>query len=187
MRHVLLIAAVAALSFTGLSCAASASAQTTAARPAAEAKQDALKLQLANRFITLMQGDQMGEAMGQMMAAMTPASLADASTAEIAEYRSLMTEISTRMMPRIFEVMAPIYADIFTVEELQALVAFYESDLGRSMMTKSYAAAPRIAEAMQSAMPAIMSDMASVICDRFECSAEELRALKSEVRAQSGG
>ncbi len=175
------------LAATVLSLSSPAAAQTVVPAPSATAKDEAVKLQLANRFITLIQGEQMGEMMGQMTGMFLPSNMAGASDAEVAEYRAMMTEISTRMMPRIFGVMAPIYADIFTLEELQALVAFYESDLGRSMMEKSYAAAPRIAVAMQAAMPEIMSDMAVVICDQLKCSAEELREMKAQMRSASGG
>jgi hypothetical protein len=180
MKTLVPAALAAALLFAN---AAPAAAQTAAAPPpATQAKADALKLQLANRFIAAMQGDQMGEMIAQMSTAMLPESMQGASTEELARYRETMGEISSRMMPRIFEAMAPIYADIFTVEELRALVEFYESDIGRSMMTKSYEAAPRMAEAMQAVMPAIMADMAVVICERFECSAEELRELKASMQ-----
>ncbi len=183
MRRFCLLLAAAILSLSS-----PVAAQTSGAPVAtASTKDDALRLQLANRFIQLVQGDQMGEAMGQMMGMFLPSSLAGASETEVAEFRAMMVEISGRMAPRLFDAIAPVYAEIFTTEELRALVDFYESDLGRSMMQKSYAAAPRMAEVMRTVMPDVMSDMVVVICERLECSADDLRQAKARLRAQFGG
>ncbi|MBA4807493.1 DUF2059 domain-containing protein [Brevundimonas sp.] len=157
----------------------------------AEARDDGPeRLALANKFISLMQGEELGAALGQMTAMMLPAELEGMSEEEAAEFREVMGEMTARMMPRMFAAMAPIYADTFTLEELQGLVDFYQSDIGRSMVTKSYQAAPRLAEAIQAIMPEIMADMGNVLCDRFECTAEQRREMKAAMaqatRARSG-
>jgi hypothetical protein len=85
----------------------------------------------------------------------------------------------------MFEAVAPVYADIFTLEELQALVAFYQSDVGRSMMSKSYAAAPRIATAIQGILPELMADMGDQLCNRFECTPEQRREVKAAMATAS--
>ena len=115
-----------------------------------------------------------------------PAELEGMSEDEAAKFRAVMGEVTARMMPRMFEAMAPIYADIFTLEELQALVDFYQSDVGRSMVTKSYQAAPRLAEAVQAIMPEIMAEMGNVLCDEFECTAEQRRELKAAMSQAVG-
>lgn len=143
-------------------------------------------MQLANRFITLIQGEQMGEMMSVMVNSFMDDELEGLSGQEVADYRAAMNEMMRRMMPQLFEVIAPVYADIFTVEELRGLVAFYESDLGQSLIAKSYEAAPRMSEAIQAAMPAILSDMAVVVCDQLKCTPEELREMKAEMRGASG-
>jgi uncharacterized protein len=144
------------------------------------------KLALANKFIVLIQGEQLGASLGQMTAMMMPE--ADGMSPEdAAEFQAMMSEVTAGMMPRMFEAMAPIYADIFTLEELQALVAFYQSDVGRSMISKSYAAAPRMAEAMQAIMPELMADMGDQMCDRFECSPEERREMKAAMARAGRG
>jgi hypothetical protein len=178
------MAAAALLSVGVMPAPVLAEDQSAPAPATTQAKADALKLQLANRFIAAMQTEQMGEMISQMSMTLTPEGLEEASDDELAEYREVVGDMAARMMPRIFDAMAPIYADIFTVEELRALVDFYESDIGQSMMTKTYAAAPRMAEAMQVVMPAIMADMAAAMCERFECSAEELREMKAAMQAQ---
>ncbi|WAC58969.1 DUF2059 domain-containing protein [Brevundimonas sp. SL130] len=144
------------------------------------------RLALANKFVALMQGEEMGAAIGQMTAMMMPAELESMSEDEAAKFRQVMSEVTARMMPRMFEAMAPIYADIFTLEELQGLVDFYQSDIGRSLVTKSYQAAPRLAEAVQAMMPEIMADMGNLLCDQFECTAEQRRELKSAMAEAAG-
>ena len=144
------------------------------------------KLVLANKFIALIQGDQLGASLGQMTAMMMPESNT-MSAEQAAEFQAAMAEVTAGMMPRMFEAMAPIYADIFTLEELQALVAFYQSDVGRSMISKSYAAAPRMAEAMQAIMPELMADMGDRLCNRLECSPEERREMKTAMASAARG
>ncbi|MGQ2990612.1 MAG: DUF2059 domain-containing protein [Brevundimonas sp.] len=183
MRRFCLVLMAALLSFA---CPAAAQTTAPAAPPAASSKDAALKMQLANRFITLIQGEQMGEMMGQMVNSFMDDELEGLSGQEVADYRAAMNEVMRRMMPQLFDAIAPVYADIFTVEELRGLVAFYESDLGRSLIAKSYEAGPRMSEAIQAAMPAILSDMAVVVCDQLKCSAEELREMKAQMRAAPG-
>lgn len=155
-----------------LAAPAAASAQTPADPDAAE------RLALANKFIVLMQGDQMAASLHQMMTMVVP--VQDGMSAED---RQMINEVTGEMMevmlPRMFEAMAPVYADIFTLEELRGLVAFYESDIGRSLVRKSFEAAPRIAEVVMDVMPGVMTEMADRMCDRMECNAEQRRAVKA--------
>jgi len=144
------------------------------------------KLALANKFIALIQGEQLGASLGQMMAMMMPESTT-LSAEQATEVREAMAEATASMLPRMFEVSAPIYADIFTLEELQALVAFYQSDVGRSLMSKSYAAAPRIATAIQGIMPELMADMGDQMCNRLECSPEQRREMKAAMAVAARG
>lgn len=136
------------------------------------------RLALANRFIVLIQGDQLAASMRQMMTTMMPENpnIPAEQNQIIREVTGEMIEV---MMPRMFDAMAPIYADIFTVEELRALVAFYESDVGQSLVRKSAAAAPRMAEVAQAVIPGVMGEMADRLCDRLECSADQRRAVKA--------
>jgi len=151
---------------------AAANAQTAGQDDAAE------RLALANKFIVLVQGEQMGASMRQMMGMITPQNsrLPPEQQAIINDVTGEMVEV---MLPRMFEAMAPVYADIFTVEELRGLVAFYESDIGQSMVRKSFEAAPRIAEVTMGLMPEMMGEMADRMCDRLGCSADERRAVKA--------
>jgi len=146
--------------------------------PAVVRDQAAAKLQLARRFIAAIQADQMGAMLAQMTTAMTPAR-AGMSQTESDAVRSAIQAAAEQMVPRMFDAMAPIYADIFTMEELTGLVEFYESDIGRSMIQKSYAAAPRMTEVMMTMMPELMHDMADTMCKELGCSAQEREQMEA--------
>lgn len=143
-----------------------------------------IKLDLANRFIAAIQTDQMSAMMSQMTLSLTPPREGQ-TAAENDALRQAMTETTDVMMTRLFDAMAPIYADIFTLEELTGLVAFYESDIGRSMMTKSYAATPRVTALVQAMMPEMVRDMAHSMCDQLSCNEAE-RASMNAALARSG-
>lgn len=145
----------------------------------------AFRLTLARKLIALMQTDQMADMMNQVTA-----SFAVDDPRLNAEEQAMMDEVSAEMVemmiPRMFDAMAPIYADIFTIEELQAVIEFYESDVGRSMLKKSYAAAPLMIEAVQDLMPEMMGEMADRICNRMECTPTERRQMKAEMMRAIG-
>jgi len=153
----------------------------------ADARTDeAARLALANKFIVLMQADELGAAMSQMIDSMMPP-LEDVSDENAADIRAVVLEMTEDMMPRMFEAMAPVYAEVFTLEELQGLVAFYESDLGQSLIRKSYEAMPRLNEAAMSVMPELLAGMGDTLCDRLKCSADERREMKAAMAGAAQG
>lgn len=155
---------------------------------AAQQADDASKrLALSHRFIELIQTDQMGVMLGQITAAFSPAQTEDMTEAQAQEFEAVMSDMTAMMLPRIFDAMAPIYADIFTLEELEGLVAFYESDIGRSMMRKSYEAGPQVIAAMQAMMPEIMVEMGDMMCDRYNCTPDERREMKVAMASAMDG
>ena len=159
-------------------------ASTGASAPTVVRDEDAVKLELARRFIAVMQTDQLGAMIGQMTTSMAPTK--DGMSQEESDaMRRAIQRAAGEMMPRMFDAMAPIYADIFTLEELTGLLEFYESDIGRSMMRKSYAAAPRLTEAMTAMMPQLMRDMGNTMCKELSCTAQQ-RAQMQEAMAQAG-
>ena len=139
------------------------------------------RLQLAERFIELMQVDQMGEMMQGLASSMVPPSSRDLPPHEQRILTDALSDAVGQMTPRIFEAMAPIYAEIFTLQELQDLVAFYESPTGIALVSKSYEALPQITAAVNGIMPEILNDMATNLCASLECSQEELRQMKAEI------
>ena len=168
--------------FTGL-CAALA---VLAAPLSASARDEASeRLDLAYRFVALMQVEDMAKAMEESFIGLFPATEGmDPDDARAVE--ETMSEMMQEYMPALFKAMAPVYADIFTLEELRALVAFYESDVGRSMVRKSYEAAPRIGVVAQTVLPPVLERAMDRLCDRLECSAQERQEMKSALKGQVG-
>ena len=144
----------------------------------------AAKLALARRFITAMQGEQLGASLAQMSGSMIPPN-ENLAADQNAAIRRAMEQSMADLLPRLFDAMAPVYADIFTMEELTALVNFYESDIGRSLMTKSLEAAPRISEIANAMMPEVLHDMMDTLCKEMGCTTAQRQAIDEEL-AQSG-
>lgn len=142
------------------------------------------RLALSNRFIALIQTDQMSVMFSQMMTTMIPDR--QGMTAErSAALQRAMARMSADMFPRLFAVAAPIYAETFSLEELRGLVAFYESDIGQSMMKKGYEAGPRMTAAMMDILPELRNDMADAMCEELSCTAEQ-RAHMTGTTERSG-
>lgn len=78
-------------------------------------------------------------------------------------YQSTMTEPMRRIMLAQDQVMA----DLFTLEEIQALADFYASPLGRQVMTKLprmvEAQQPQIMEMVQSELPRLIPELQRII------------------------
>jgi hypothetical protein len=78
-----------------------------------------------------------------------------------AEQRQMIVEVVRKVMrekgtPKLIEAMIPIYASTFTIEELRALVEFYESPVGRSVTDKMPTLAPKAAEATRAILPEVV-------------------------------
>lgn len=157
-----------------------ASPMTAQAEPMRD--EAAVRLSLSRRFIAALQSDQMATMLGQMSVAFTPPAEGLTDEQRNALQRATVNA-TTQMTTRLFDAMAPIYADIFTLEELTGLVAFYESEIGRSMMAKSYAAAPRITEVVMGMMPEMMQGMADSMCKDLGCTAQERAQMDAAIAA----
>lgn len=162
--------------FSGLMLAVAMLAATPALAQSNEASK---RLALSHRFIELLQAEQMGTMLGQMVVQMSPSVSDEMSEAEADEFQAMMGEIAADMMPRLFDAMAPVYAEIFTLEELEGLVAFYESDIGQSLLRKNYESAPQIMAAINGVMPQLMLEMGDKMCDHYECTPDQRREMKA--------
>ena len=159
------------------------------ATPSIAAAQDAERaerLALAERAIDAMQGDQMAEMVHQMGQAFPPPNIANMTGDVRVAYDEVMAEASANMMRRMLEGMGGIYADLFTREELLAMVAFYESPVGQSILTKSMAATPQIIELTRTLMPGMMREVINGMCDRLGCTPQERREALRDAMAQIG-
>jgi uncharacterized protein len=71
--------------------------------------------------------------------------------------------------PTYFDRVATIYAQVFTLEELRAMVSFYESPIGQSITSKSASLAPVVTQEMQAQLPALTALMRKHLCERLDC------------------
>lgn len=74
-------------------------------------------------------------------------------------------------MPAYQEAVIDLYADEFTVEELQGMVDFYESPIGRSLTAKSVMLSQRSNELYAQFMPVWQADIQRRLCARLSCDA----------------
>jgi len=144
------------------------------------------RLVLAERAVAAMQGEQMTQMVHQMTMAFPPPEFDTMSGAEQIAFEEVMAEVTETMMVRVLEGTAGVYADIFTREELEAMVSFYESDIGQSILTKTYAATPQMIELVRSMLPEMMRDMINGLCDRLGCTPSERDAALREALASLG-
>jgi len=119
---------------------------------------EASKLAKATEMMQIAMGDQMTRSLEQTMTAMMATMGKDLP----AEQRAKATEMSQKSMSlamaafnKARPALAQAYADTYTEEELDGILAFYRSPIGKALMQK----AP---EASQRAMPVIMQVMNDV-------------------------
>lgn len=165
--------------FCALALASGAMAQAKVTPQPGVDQPSARQMHLSRRYVELTQSDQMEEAIRTIIVGEANA---DPSMREIpAEDRAFMVDLATELtidlMPQMLDRLVPVYARIFSEEELSALVTFFETDLGRSIAGKSISSAPEANAAMMSVMPQLFDKMATRVCARFGCDAAEMRAM----------
>ncbi|MDP1912496.1 DUF2059 domain-containing protein [Brevundimonas sp.] len=99
---------------------------------------------------------------------------------------SLTAELTADMVPQMITEMVPVYAATFTEEELTALVAFYDTPLGRSIADKSIEVMPEADRAVMSVVPQLLEKMATRMCQHYGCSPEEQREMLEGMREGAG-
>lgn len=136
----------------------------------------ARQMTLSRRYVELMQGDQLESVIRELIvgeAAMDQTT--QAMSQEDREFLiDLTTELTTDLMPQMMEQLVPVYARTFTEAELEALVAFYDSDLGRSVIAKTWTSMPETNQAMMAVMPQMMEKMQARFCAHYGCDPSEL-------------
>lgn len=164
-----------------------ASARASEAPQAAAAGPSARQLELTRRYIELSMTDQFEESLHALIVAMASA---DPTTMDLpAEEREfiidLTAELTADMVPQMMDRMVPVYARTFTEAELEALIAFFDTEMGREILAKTVAVMPEATEAAMGVMPQILDKMASRICQRYGCTPGELEELKREMRGET--
>ncbi|WP_375207013.1 DUF2059 domain-containing protein [Hyphococcus sp.] len=139
--------------------------------PAMAADDEAAKLKLAEELIELSQAKQMSK---QIVAQMAPmqmqviratrpdTTLTDEELETVLDKTSeIMIEEMAPAIDALIDKMAPVYAEVYTLEELQGVVAFYNSPVGASFLSKQSnlvdASMAVSAQWAQETMPGVMA------------------------------
>jgi len=167
--HPFAAALAACLCFAVPAAGQAPSASPDGAQAPAEAG-DAARLDLARRYLELSVGGDLVKATDTLMAQAMAALETDSPEASfMAEQMPAMLET---LLERTMEEMAPLYARTFTSEELEALVAFYDSPMGRDITHKTLGIAMEQDAIMQDILGEAMTGFLDKFCRQFDCGAE---------------
>ncbi|PZR36205.1 DUF2059 domain-containing protein [Caulobacter segnis] len=72
------------------------------------------------------------------------------------------------LMQKVMDKLIPAYAEVYTEQELQALVDFYESPIGQSVLRKMPQLGLVAGKAMGEIMPGMMADMTARMSKKLE-------------------
>lgn len=125
---------------------------------------------LVRRFFEI---SQMEKLMNTMMESMVAPMLNDSRIPpdKIPIVREAVLEGFGNVMPQMMEAYVEQYAAAFTLEELEHLVAFYDSPLGRSVMAKTVTLSRQSGEMVERFNPIMEAEMRRQLCSRIECPA----------------
>lgn len=154
--------AIAALLLSSVAVGPVAARQVAA--PAVQTEPSPQAVALTRRYLAAMRvDDSLKPMMNSMMSAMLDQQIKSRrdltpeqqKLAQKAISDALVETLDAGMLDRIFEVMIPSIARVFSESELRAMVDFYESPVGQSIIGKM----PAYGEASSAAVVAIMPEM----------------------------
>ncbi|HAJ04425.1 MAG TPA: hypothetical protein DCX75_17460 [Brevundimonas sp.] len=128
----------------------------------------ARRLQLAEQYVELSLGENIAALVGQLVEE-DLAESPDMSDRERQWMRANMPPMILEVIDRMARDMAPVYAETFTLEELEALVAFYSTPLGQSVAIKEFELGARIDELLGGAMIQFFETFEAKYCAEFDC------------------
>ena len=148
----------------------------------AAAAQDAgrpQRLQLAERFVQL----SMGSELDRLLRDMVEQQLAQAPDMDPAQrewMRANMPTLTREFLDDLAGDLAAVYADDFTVEELEALIRFYDSPMGQSIATKQFELGTRSQEILMGSLVRFLQKLEAKFCAEFECEAASTTASRTK-------
>ena len=101
---------------------------------------------------------------------------------EAAWVRTNIPPMLNRMVVRLMDDMVPVYAELFTEEELRAQIDFYRSPIGRAVAAKSIPLGVGVQEAQTGVLASFMTELESKYCARFDCGESEQTGAKPSRR-----
>lgn len=143
---------------------------TPAVAQQASASETAAKEALVRRYFAVAQLEKITNG---MLEAMIEPMLAQSRIPEDKHdlFRQTMQETFAAVMPQMMEAYVVQYTEAFTLEELQQLVAFYESPVGQSIMTKTVLLSREAGAMMERFQPIMHREMMTRLCARIDCGA----------------
>jgi hypothetical protein len=147
------------------------------AQAATEAAPLPEKITLVKRYFAAIHFEQM---MTGIVNQMTPAMMAqmrktqpNMTDAEFQAATEAVTESSNDFLKKVTDASIPVYADIFTVEELTKMDEFYETPIGQSIMAKVPEASQKLMPTVMALMPDFQADVQKRLCAKIDCSAKK--------------
>lgn len=101
---------------------------------------------------------------------------------EVDWMRANAPRMLTAMTERMLTDLAPRYAAIYTAEELEAQIAFFDSPIGRRISTKSVQLGMASQEVMTDSLRTFVIELAAKYCAQFDCEAGEGQAAAKPSR-----
>lgn len=177
MRTIVLAAAAALLTWAGPAAAQTADTPVQAGVEAPPDRGDghARRMALVEAYFEVIG---FHATMNQMTASLIDAQLqavtrgSEVDPERLQLVREVMGESAAALRPEIMNRLLPLYADEFTEVELEAMVAFYGSEIGRSITRKSQVVAGRSGAVMEEIMVLAAEDLRERLCARIECPAD---------------
>lgn len=131
---------------------------------------------LAKRYMAALHVDQSMKPMMQSMIGPLLDEQAKANPNLTDEQRKAIREtlqefVGGDLMDDIMQRSLPIYASIFSEDELQALAEFYESPRGQSIVAKMPLLGPAMGRIMVEVMPEMRAKLTQRICEKLDCTA----------------
>jgi len=87
------------------------------------------------------------------------------------------TEAAKEWYPKYFDEVAQVYAKVFTLDELQAMVSFYESPVGQAIVAKSGKLTPAAMQIMQQDLPELKALIGEHLCRHLDCTKLKRRPI----------
>lgn len=165
MRVFLGLAVALAVTFVQPSPSA---AQTPSAAP--HSAEIEAKANLVRRYFVVIQFEKlMSVTMESMMDAMLAGTNIPDDKYDLV--RDSVLEAYEVVLPEMIEANVAMYAEAFTREELEGLVAFYESPVGQSLMVKSVILSRNSGEVLARFQPIMEAETMRRLCSRITCAA----------------
>ncbi|MDQ1153930.1 DUF2059 domain-containing protein [Brevundimonas sp. SORGH_AS_0993] len=143
----------------------------------------ARRTELAQRLIRLSAGPNFQKDMDAMIASQIAQLETSGQNRREAEWvRANAPRMLSALVEQITTDLAPRYAAIFTADELEAQIAFYESPMGRRIAGKSILVGQASQEVLSEHLQTFVTELATKYCAQFDCEATGAAAAKPQRR-----